>query len=217
MAGTELGPSVSRRGLLLTIAAGVGAVFVAAMPSSATPTAQQRYTATASVTFSGSHGHSWLINLDASGPTTGVPSDQGFVDVSLRSCVGNRCSAPTTYRAALRPGEFSSDQRASTARLSTTIFGRTVRLAWSTSSDYVVSPTLVLYNHFLTGGGQAGVLIPAVRDAAVSGSVFGQPCNPVHGQTSIETDAGNIPSDGVTRAPTRWPIGFEALGHARCR
>ena len=184
--------------------------------SFAEPTASQRIDASATVTFVGVHHRSWIVELDVAGPSTGVPTDNGYLDISLRSCVGQRCSAAAGYRHLLKPGEFTADQKASAALLDTAAFGQRIKLAWSTASAYRVTPTLVLYNHFVTGGGQAGVLIPAVRDAGASGSVFNRRCHPTDAQTAIETDAGNIPSTAIPSAPNSWPRVFAGLASAHC-
>jgi hypothetical protein len=195
----------------------VSGLLVTSGIGSATVTAQQRVDAAATVTFVASGDRSWIVDLYVSGPGTGVPSSPGEVTVDLRSCVSSRCSPPVSYVHPLQSGQYTADQKASSVSVHTILFGRPMVLNWQTSSDYQVSPTLVLYNHFVTGGGQAAVLIPAVRDASAAGTVLGHGCTASNAETAIETDIGNIPSDVTPAAPSRLPARFGALAHARCR
>jgi hypothetical protein len=198
--------------MLAIAAAGLGVL----VPASAEPTVQQRYYATAAVKFVGTHHHTWLLDVVATGSAAGAPAAPGVLDLSLRSCRGERCTASTSYRQVLRPAEFTADTKASRARLRTQAFGKLVDISWHTDSDYVVSPTLILYNHFLTDGGRAAAVVPADRFATATGVVLDRTCHPIESHLGSTVFLGNPPTES-TRTSRRPSGAFKALKYARCR
>ena len=195
----------------LCVSAGTGA-----RAAGASPQVTQRIVAVAQLRFPMPHAKYVLMDLRVAGPTTGFPTDQGYLDTGLRLCTANTCDVAATYRQSLAAGQFTAAQNASTASLVATVMGVALRLSWSSDADYQAHPTLVINRGAVSGGTGGYVVVPADRYADATGEANKRSCHAREASLSYEAIVGTPEADASTKAPSRLPNRFQAIQRATC-